>query len=258
MTSLQDRTRFEPSEVEPRIVERWLASRLHHPDPEGTADENYSIAIPPPNVTGVLHMGHALNGSIQDTLDPLPAHARAAGEVDPRHRPRGDRDPEAGRAPAAGRGHEPRGDRARGVRRARVAMARAVRRHDHRAVQAPRRHGGLRGRALHARRALRAGGHEGLRRPLRQGPDLPRPLPRQLGPGVALGHLRPRGRGPRGHRRRSSTSPTRSRTATARSWSPPCARRRCWPTPRSRSTPRTSATATSSARRRCCPSSGAT
>jgi valyl-tRNA synthetase len=68
MTSLQDRTRFEPAEVEPRIVERWLASRLYHPDPEGTAEENYSIAIPPPNVTGVLHMGHALNGSIQDTL----------------------------------------------------------------------------------------------------------------------------------------------------------------------------------------------
>ena len=68
MTSLQDRTRFEPSEVEPRIVERWLASGLHHPEPEGTAAENYSIAIPPPNVTGVLHMGHALNGSIQDCL----------------------------------------------------------------------------------------------------------------------------------------------------------------------------------------------
>ena len=68
MTSLQDRTRFEPAEVEPRIVERWLASRLHHPNPEGTADENYSIAIPPPNDTGVLHMGHALNGSVQDTL----------------------------------------------------------------------------------------------------------------------------------------------------------------------------------------------
>jgi valyl-tRNA synthetase len=68
MTSLQDRTRFEPSEVEPRIVERWLQSRLHHPEPEGTAAENYSIAIPPPNVTGVLHMGHALNGSIQDAL----------------------------------------------------------------------------------------------------------------------------------------------------------------------------------------------
>jgi valyl-tRNA synthetase len=68
MTSLQDRTRFEPSEVEPRIVERWLRSGLHHPAPEGTAAENYSIAIPPPNVTGALHMGHALNGSVQDTL----------------------------------------------------------------------------------------------------------------------------------------------------------------------------------------------
>jgi valyl-tRNA synthetase len=68
MTSLQDRTRFEPTEVEPRIIERWLRSGLHHPEPEGTAAENYSIAIPPPNVTGALHMGHALNGSVQDTL----------------------------------------------------------------------------------------------------------------------------------------------------------------------------------------------
>ncbi|MCW3020987.1 MAG: valine--tRNA ligase [Conexibacter sp.] len=66
--SLKDRKRFEPSEVEPRIVQRWLDSGLFHPDPEGTAQENFSIAIPPPNVTGALHMGHALNGSIQDTL----------------------------------------------------------------------------------------------------------------------------------------------------------------------------------------------
>ncbi|HXQ00983.1 MAG TPA: valine--tRNA ligase [Solirubrobacteraceae bacterium] len=65
---LEDRTRFEPGEVEPRILERWLASGLFHPEPEGEASENYSIAIPPPNVTGSLHMGHALNGSVQDTL----------------------------------------------------------------------------------------------------------------------------------------------------------------------------------------------
>jgi valyl-tRNA synthetase len=65
---LEDRTRFEPSEVEPRIVERWLSSGLFHPEPEGDASGNYSIAIPPPNVTGSLHMGHALNGSVQDTL----------------------------------------------------------------------------------------------------------------------------------------------------------------------------------------------
>jgi len=68
MSDLQDRKRFEPAEVEPRITRAWLESGLHHPEPEGTAPENYSIAIPPPNVTGALHMGHALNGSIQDTL----------------------------------------------------------------------------------------------------------------------------------------------------------------------------------------------
>jgi valyl-tRNA synthetase len=68
MADLLERTRFDPSEVEPRIVERWLESGLFSPEPEGDASENYSIAIPPPNVTGALHMGHALNGSIQDTL----------------------------------------------------------------------------------------------------------------------------------------------------------------------------------------------
>jgi len=68
MAGLKDRTRYEPSEVEPRIAQRWRDSGLFHPEPEGTAEENYSIAIPPPNVTGALHMGHALNGSIQDVL----------------------------------------------------------------------------------------------------------------------------------------------------------------------------------------------
>ena len=65
---LESRTRYEPAEVEPRIVGRWLESGLFHPEPEDTAAENYSIAIPPPNVTGSLHMGHALNGAIQDVL----------------------------------------------------------------------------------------------------------------------------------------------------------------------------------------------
>src|ERR1044072_8980435 len=68
MAAFGDRTRFEPAEVEPRIVARWLDSGLVHPQAAGTASENYSIAVPPPNVTGVLHMGHALNGSIQDAL----------------------------------------------------------------------------------------------------------------------------------------------------------------------------------------------
>jgi valyl-tRNA synthetase len=65
---LEEKTRFEPAQVEPRITARWLASGLFHPEAEGEAGESYSIAIPPPNVTGSLHMGHALNGSIQDVL----------------------------------------------------------------------------------------------------------------------------------------------------------------------------------------------
>ncbi len=63
-----DRTRYDPAEAEPRIFARWYASGLHHPEPEGESKDNYSIAIPPPNVTGALHMGHALNGSVQDAL----------------------------------------------------------------------------------------------------------------------------------------------------------------------------------------------
>src|ERR1700742_2097416 len=66
--SLEDRTRYDPGESEARVFARWLASGRFHPEPAGSAKENYSIAIPPPNVTGALHMGHALNGSIQDTL----------------------------------------------------------------------------------------------------------------------------------------------------------------------------------------------
>jgi valyl-tRNA synthetase len=68
VTALESQTRYDPSEVEPRVVARWLESGLFHPSPKGTAEENYSIAIPPPNVTGALHMGHALNDAIQDCL----------------------------------------------------------------------------------------------------------------------------------------------------------------------------------------------
>ncbi len=76
MPDLESTKRYEPAEVEPRIVKRWLDSGLFHPPAEGSPDANYSIAIPPPNVTGVLHMGHALNNTIQDCLV---RHARMQG-----------------------------------------------------------------------------------------------------------------------------------------------------------------------------------
>jgi valyl-tRNA synthetase len=68
LEALRERTRYVPHDVEPRVFERWEHAGIFHPEPEGAAGENYSIAIPPPNVTGALHMGHALNGSIQDVL----------------------------------------------------------------------------------------------------------------------------------------------------------------------------------------------
>src|SRR3954470_4477427 len=68
LEQLRERTRYAPADVEPGVFERWDDAGIFHPEPEGDARENFSIAIPPPNVTGVLHMGHALNGSIQDSL----------------------------------------------------------------------------------------------------------------------------------------------------------------------------------------------
>ncbi len=65
---LEETTRWEPAEAESRIFARWLEGGYFTPEPEGTPEENFSIAIPPPNVTGSLHMGHGLNGTIQDTL----------------------------------------------------------------------------------------------------------------------------------------------------------------------------------------------
>jgi len=65
---LEGITRFDPTEVEGRIFAEWLEAGYFHPDAEGTPKENFSVAIPPPNVTGALHMGHALNGSMQDAL----------------------------------------------------------------------------------------------------------------------------------------------------------------------------------------------
>ncbi len=66
--SLQDKTRYDPAEVERRIFAEWIEGGYFHPAAAGTPEENFSVSIPPPNVTGALHMGHALNGSIQDAL----------------------------------------------------------------------------------------------------------------------------------------------------------------------------------------------
>jgi valyl-tRNA synthetase len=68
LAELKERTRYDPGKVEPRVLAEWLEAGYFHPEAKGTPTENFSIAIPPPNVTGELHMGHALNGTMQDVL----------------------------------------------------------------------------------------------------------------------------------------------------------------------------------------------
>ncbi|HZD87347.1 MAG TPA: valine--tRNA ligase [Gaiellaceae bacterium] len=58
---------YRPQGVEERWQRIWEEEGLYRADPEQPG-ETYVIAVPPPNVTGALHMGHALNGSIQDAL----------------------------------------------------------------------------------------------------------------------------------------------------------------------------------------------
>jgi valyl-tRNA synthetase len=65
---LEETTRYDAGEVESRVFHEWMEGGYFHPEPEGAAVDNFSVAIPPPNVTGALHMGHALNGSMQDAL----------------------------------------------------------------------------------------------------------------------------------------------------------------------------------------------
>jgi valyl-tRNA synthetase len=65
---LEQTTRYDPQVVESRVFAEWMEGGYFHPEATGTPEENFSVAIPPPNVTGVLHMGHALNGSMQDAM----------------------------------------------------------------------------------------------------------------------------------------------------------------------------------------------
>lgn len=59
-------SKYNPSEVEDKWYAYWMEHRLFHSEPDDR--EPYCIVIPPPNVTGVLHMGHMLNNTIQDIL----------------------------------------------------------------------------------------------------------------------------------------------------------------------------------------------
>ncbi|MBR1574422.1 MAG: valine--tRNA ligase [Bacteroidales bacterium] len=58
--------RYDPSKIEEKWYAYWLEHKFFHSEPDGR--EPYTIVIPPPNVTGILHMGHVLNNTLNDVL----------------------------------------------------------------------------------------------------------------------------------------------------------------------------------------------
>ena len=58
---------YNPSEVEGRIYEKWLEHKYFHAEPD-RSKKPFTIVMPPPNITGQLHMGHALDNTLQDIL----------------------------------------------------------------------------------------------------------------------------------------------------------------------------------------------
>lgn len=59
---------YVPADAEPAVRAAWKASDVFHAEPVGPGTPTYSVVIPPPNVTAALHLGHALNNTLQDVL----------------------------------------------------------------------------------------------------------------------------------------------------------------------------------------------
>ena len=209
--TLRDRTRYEPAEVEPRVLERWLAAGLLPRRAGGDGGRELLDRD-----SAAEHHRRAPHGPRAERLDP--------GRAGPRCTacracaPSGSSAPTTPASPPRPRSSGSSSARAR--RKELIGREEFERRvwewreqygaHDRHPVPAPGRLLRLRGRALHARRGLRARRHAGLQGALRQGPDLPRQLHGQLG-------SRARGRRSPTSRSRTARSPTRSTTSTIRS-----------------------------------------
>ncbi|MDD3186591.1 MAG: class I tRNA ligase family protein, partial [Anaerostipes sp.] len=60
-------TTYNPSDIEDRLYQKWLDHKYFHAEVD-QSKEPFTIVIPPPNITGKLHMGHALDETLQDIL----------------------------------------------------------------------------------------------------------------------------------------------------------------------------------------------
>ena len=97
---------YEPAGVESRWQELWEAEGLYAAGAGATREESYVICVPPPNVTGDLHLGHALNGAIQDVLVRWHRMRGYRTLWQPGVRPRRDLHPERRREAVGSRGRD--------------------------------------------------------------------------------------------------------------------------------------------------------
>ena len=67
MNAIELEKTYNPKDFEDRIYKSWMENREFSPKKDNGKNP-FTIVIPPPNVTGVLHMGHGLNNSLQDIL----------------------------------------------------------------------------------------------------------------------------------------------------------------------------------------------
>ena len=168
---------FDHAGVDPKWYAFWESSGAFRADPASSRPP-FSMVLPPPNVTGVLHIGHALNQTLPDIVC---RWKRMTGHdvlcVDNYYT--GSKNNIAGEAPGR-RGDRPARARPGGVREAGVGVEPAEPRHHHESDAQPRVVGRLEPRALHPRRRPVAGGPAGVRDPLSRGADLSRQVHREL------------------------------------------------------------------------------
>ena len=162
---------YDPKDFEDRIYEMWESNGAFHAevDPD---KKPFTIVMPPPNITGQLHMGHALDQTLQDVLTrfkrlqgysalwlPGSDHASIATEVKVVDRIR----KEEGLERRSGK---------RGILKESLGLEERVRRQDHQAVPQTGRFLRLEQRALHHGRGLQQSGQSLLREAVPQGSDL--------------------------------------------------------------------------------------
>ena len=188
---------FEPSSLEGALYAEWESNDYFAPAGNGRP---FCIAIPPPNITGRLHLGHAFQHTPHGRIDPIPAHERPPGAMADGDRPRQHRHPDDRRAPARGRGHQPRHGRTGSLPGTRLGVARSVRRRDFPAIAAHGVVARLVAGPVHHGRGFLHCRQRSLRAAVRRRADLQAETPGELGPGPQDGGVRP-GSGQRGGER---------------------------------------------------------